>query len=90
MIHRCIGDYPTALLYLQKTLEIQQKAFSLYHPLLAITYNNMAMIFEDQYRYQEAIEYALLSVEIAGYSLRPDHPDTQIYQNYLEELCRKL
>ena len=50
----------------------------------------MAMIFKDQYRYPEAIEYALLSVGIAGYPIRPDHPDTQIYQNYLEELGRKL
>lgn len=91
IMHKLIGDYSVALSCYERILEIQQKALiSPYHSLLVIIYNNMTGILEDQYRYQEAIEYPLLSIEIAGYSLRPDHPDTQIYQNCLKELCRKL
>ena len=77
ILHRKTKNFSNAITCIERTLEIQQKGLiSPYHPSLAITYSSKAMIFEDQYRYQEAIEYALLSVEIAGYSLRPVHPDT--------------
>ncbi len=50
-----MGDYSTALSYYVKTLEIEQKLLPSDHFLLAITYNNIAAVYQSVGDYSTAL-----------------------------------
>jgi len=60
-VYRCEGNYFTALAYYEKTIE---QIFPLNHPSLVITYINMAVAFEAQQRYEDAIKYTEQAIDI--------------------------
>ncbi len=63
-VYRSEGNYFTALTYYEKTLEIEKQIFPLNHPSLVITYINMAVAFEAQQRYEDAIKYIEQAIDI--------------------------
>ena len=76
--HVTQGDYPLALEYYQKALAIREKVLGLEHPSTAITYNNLAGVYEDQGDYPLALEYFLKSYAILFKTFNEDHPHLQI------------
>ncbi len=78
--------YERALLYLEKTLEIQSKSLPSNHPSLASSHYNMAIILKGLHRYTEAVTHASLAVDIITHSIEPNHSQAKKYQEYLIEL----
>ncbi|CAF4748562.1 unnamed protein product, partial [Rotaria sp. Silwood2] len=76
-----IGDYPSALLYYQKTLEIQQKFLPHNHPELITTYNNIGSINDTMGNYSIALSYYQMALEIQKTFFPADHPSLAITYN---------
>ena len=76
------GDYPKALDYHFKALEIFEKALGKDHPNTASSYNNIGGVFDDQGNYTKALEYYFKALEIREKVLGTEHSDTaQSYNN---------
>lgn len=77
------GRYEEAELFFQQTLESIQKQLGQEHPLVAISFNNLAGSYEVQRRYEEAEPLYQQAIRIATKTLGENHPNTQtIIKNY--------
>jgi tetratricopeptide (TPR) repeat protein len=85
-----MGNYTNALSLFEKALESLQKCVPVNQQLLAKTHNNIAMALDGLRRYREAIDYAKQAVDAARSALGSSHVETQMYQNYFDQLKRKL
>ncbi len=54
------------------------------------TYNNIAMALDGLQRYRETMNYAKQAIDTARSALGSSHVETQMYQNYFDQLKRKL
>ena len=59
-----------------KGLEIELKTLGPDHPRTATTYNNMALVYNNQGEYEKALEWYEKGLEIDLKTLGPDHPST--------------
>jgi tetratricopeptide (TPR) repeat protein len=84
------GNYANALSLFEKALESLKKCVPVNQQLLAKTHNNIAMALDGLQRYREAIDYAKQAVDAARSALGSSHVETQMYQNYFDQLKRKL
>jgi len=75
------GDYPKALEWFQKALEISEKVLGLEHPNIAIIYNNIALVYSHQGDYPKALEWFQKDLEISEKVLGLDHPNTATTYN---------
>ena len=83
-------DKSTALSYIEKTLEIEQKSLSSNHPSLSMTHSNMAKVLEDLHRYREAMDHAKRAVHIAIDAFGSEHSTVKCIRNQIHRLQRKL
>jgi tetratricopeptide (TPR) repeat protein len=69
------GEYAEALIFYEKTLEIEQKTLPSNHPNLAISYNNIGNVYNNMGEYSKALSYYEKALEIYQKSLPPNHPN---------------
>lgn len=81
------GDYPKALKYYQKALNIREKVLGKEHPDTAIIYNNIGGIYFCQGEYTKAIEYLKRTIAIVEKVLGPNHPYTKQTKRNME-ICQ--
>ena len=76
----------------QKAIAIQREVLGEKHPDLAISYNNMGLLYHNQGDYAQALAYQTLAVEIAQKFLPTTHPNRilmkNIYQYYLSKQAK--
>jgi tetratricopeptide (TPR) repeat protein len=59
------------------------------HPDVALSLNNLALLYQSQGRYTEAEPLYLEAINIATQALGENHPHTQtVYRNYLRMLSQ--
>ena len=66
-----------------KALSIQQKVLGENHPETAVTYSSLAVLYEEQGRYQEAEDFCLKVISIREKILGENHPDTKVCYQFL-------
>jgi tetratricopeptide (TPR) repeat protein len=64
-------DQNTALLYFEKALNIRQELLLLNHPDLAISYNNLGLLYESMGKYSTTLSHIEKALEIQQQSLLP-------------------
>ena len=70
------GNYPKALEWYQKALDINEKALGLEHPDTAASYNNIAYVHYSQGDYQNALDGCRKALAIYERMLGTEHPRT--------------
>jgi tetratricopeptide (TPR) repeat protein len=85
-----MGNYPKALSYYEKALEIQKQSLPPNHPDLAMSYNNVGNVYLNMDDYPKALSSYKIPLEIQKQSLPPNHPNLQTYRNNLEDMKTKL
>ena len=93
----CEGNYTQALEWYGEALSIREKSLGYEHPDTATTYNNIALVYNNQGDYTRALEWYSKALIIFENTLGTEHPDSAatynniagIYQNqgdYLKAL----
>ena len=76
LVYYAKGDYPQALAFYQKALEIKEKVLGKEHLSTATTYNNLARVYRAQGDYPQALEGYQKALAILEKVLGKEHPDT--------------
>ena len=74
--YKAQGDYPNALSYYKRALDVIQEALGSDHPSAADTLNNMGIVFRAQGDYTSALEHYNSALSIKEKSLGAFHPST--------------
>ncbi|CAF1510303.1 unnamed protein product, partial [Rotaria sp. Silwood1] len=74
-ISRHLGEYSKALLYYEKSLDINKKILSPNDLSLASSYNNIGNVYNNMGDYSKALSSHERSLEIRKIALPPNHPD---------------
>jgi len=90
MCERAIGNYPEALKWQLKDIEISERVLPPDHPNLAISYSNLSGIYRDLGDANEALKWQLKDIEISERVLPPGHPDLAASYNNLSGIYRDL
>ncbi|MDL2269112.1 tetratricopeptide repeat protein [Desulfosarcina sp. OttesenSCG-928-G17] len=75
------GSYDKALGWYEKALAIQEKVLGPDHPRTAVTYNNIAAVYDGKGEYDKALGWYEKALAIREKVLGPDHPDTATTYN---------
>ena len=76
------GEYGKAEEYYKRSLRIREKVLGEEHPDAAISYNNLALLYESQREFKIALTYYLNSYTVLVFKFGINHPHTQIvYKN---------
>jgi len=73
--YRLLGDFNLALEYDQHALAIREKVLPMEHPVLASSYNNLAVIYGELGEYKKALDYHQKALATWEKLLPPEHPD---------------
>jgi len=82
------GDFESADEFLRSAARIQEEELGPFHPDLANTLNNLAVVAEKTGRPSEAEGFYRRAVAIASASLPSDHPMVVESRQNLEDFCR--
>ncbi|CAF5164975.1 unnamed protein product, partial [Rotaria magnacalcarata] len=69
------GEYPEAVKFYEKSLEIERKTLPEDDASLATSYNNIGVVYRNMGEYSKALEYYEKANKILEISLPPNHPD---------------
>jgi tetratricopeptide (TPR) repeat protein len=69
------GEYQEAIVFYEKSLEIDQKTLPSNHPDLGVSYHNIGLVYESMGDYSNALSSHEKALEIRQKSLPPNHPD---------------
>ena len=69
------GNYPKALDFYTKALNIREKVLGKDHPTTANSYNNIGFVYSDMGDYPKALEFYTKALNIQEKVLGKDHPD---------------
>ncbi|CAF0848007.1 unnamed protein product [Adineta steineri] len=69
------GKYQEAITFYKKSIEIQQRIYSAYHPDLAKSYNWIGNAYESLNEYKNALSFHEKALKIQQRSLSPNHLD---------------
>ena len=75
------GNYPKALEFYTKALNIQEKILGKDHPDTALSYNNIGSVYNRMGDYTKALEFYTKALNIREKVLGKDHPDTALSYN---------
>ena len=79
------GDLENALVQYQKGLEIQTRVFGSDHPDVAVSYKNLAAVYQRQGNHVQTKEMVTKAYHIFLKVLGPDHPQTQGLKPFVDE-----
>ena len=77
-----MGDYPKALSYYEKDLEINKQSLPPNHPDVAASYNNIGLVHEYMNNYSKARSFYERAVDIGQQSLPSGHPESTKVEKY--------
>ena len=80
------GEYAKALEWLEKALDIVEKAFGKEHPDTATTYNNTAFVYYNQGEYAKALEWNEKALAIFEKVLGEEHASTKMVRRNIKVL----
>ena len=83
-----VGDYVTAELHLREAAALQETQFGPFHPDLANTLNNLAVVYERADSPAEAELCYRRAYAIATTAHAPDHPLVATSRKNLEDFCK--
>src|SRR5215510_12208195 len=83
-----VGDYVTAELTLREAAALQETQFGPFHPDLANTLNNLAVVYERADSPAEAELCYRRAYAIATKALEPSHPFVATSRKNLEDFCK--
>ena len=83
------GELASADVLLQDAARIQEAELGPFHPELANTVNNLAVVAEMEGRLSDAETYYRRAVAITSASLSPDDPIVASTRKHLEDFCRE-
>lgn len=86
----CLGDYPKALEYYEKSLEISEKILGEDHPSTSSSYNNIGLVYKKMEEYAKALEYFQKSLAICETILGTDHPEAATSNNNIGGVYESL
>ena len=75
------GNYPKALEFHTKALNIREKVLGKDHPDTANSYNNIGLVYSDMGNYSKALEFYTKALNIYEKVLGKDHPSTAVGYN---------
>lgn len=78
-----VGRYGDAIPIAKKALSLRENALGPEHPDIAISLNNLAVLYQNQELYAEAETLHKRSVAIKEKALGPEHPDVAVSLNNL-------
>ncbi|MBR8839099.1 MAG: tetratricopeptide repeat protein [Stigonema ocellatum SAG 48.90 = DSM 106950] len=73
-----------------KALELRQRLLGESHPHVALSYNNLAVLYYSQGRYSEAEPLYIKALKIAERSLGVNHPNTIAIRENLDICQNKI
>jgi len=82
------GKYAEATSVAQEALRVAEATFGPEHPDVAVSLNNVALLYHTQGRYAEAEPLYQRALRITEKALGPEHPDVALSLNNLAELYR--
>ena len=82
------GNYDRAMTVAREALRIAEQAGGPNHPLVALSLNNLALLYKTQGEYTQAEPLYQRALEIKEKTLGPEHPSVALSLNNLAELCR--
>src|SRR5262249_24616018 len=82
------GNYPLAGPALAEALNIRERLLGPEHPAVAVSLNNLALLYQDQGRYAEAERLAKRALALGEKALGPEHPDVAVGLNNLAVLYK--
>ena len=75
---------------MKKHYEIKQKTLPANHPDLAISYNNIGLVYDKMGEYSKALSYYEKAQQIWQKSLPPTHPYIAEVKSDIENVKKKL
>ena len=84
------GRHSEAANVAEEALAVAEKTFDPDHPDVAISLDNLAMVYQAQGRYSEAESLHKRALGIYEKALRPDHPHVATVCENMAELCRQI
>ena len=85
-----MGEYSKALLSYERSLEIGKVALPSNHPLLATSYNNIGLVYDNMGQYLKALSYLQKEDDINVKALPPTHCNLIVTKNSIEQVKRML
>ena len=80
-----MGKPEEALVHMQRGLEIELKLFGSDHPDVAVSYQNLAAVYQRQGNHVQTKEMVTKAYHIFLRMLGPDHPQTQGLKPFVDE-----
>ena len=84
------GNYPKALEFYTKALNIEEKVLGKDHPYTATAYGNIGAIYDKMSNYSKALEFYMKALNISEEKLGKDHPNTTIIYNSIGSAYRNI
>ena len=84
------GEYDRAVVVAKKALGVAEKERGSDHPDVALSLNNLALLYNAQGQYAAAEPLYKRSIAILEKALGPDHPNVATSLNNLSELYKKM
>lgn len=72
------------------TLAIREKTLGPEHPDTALTLNNLAMLYSNQGKYEEAVPLYQRALAISEKALGPEHPNTIVIRKNYTNLLQRI
>jgi tetratricopeptide (TPR) repeat protein len=69
------AEYKEAIVFYEKALDIYRQILPPNHLSLAVSYNNIGMVYRKLRDYSKSLSYYLKDLEISEEALSPNHPD---------------
>ncbi|CAF4326781.1 unnamed protein product [Rotaria sordida] len=85
-----MGEYSKALSSHERSLEIRKIALPPNHPDLALSYNNIGLVYDNMGEYSKALSYYETALQIKKIALPPAHPSTARTERNIELLKKKM
>lgn len=87
-IQDIIADYPIALVYYTKALEICKEVYGMKHPMAATLYNNMGNVYDHLGDYPNALKFYKMDLKLTKKYVGMSHPYTATSYNNIGEVYR--
>jgi len=84
------GKYQEAIIFYEKSLEIDQKTLPPNHPDLAYSYGEIGNVYSSMGEYAKALSSHEKALKIRQNSLPPNHPDLASSYNNIGEVYRNI